>query len=220
MDLGYGNVEFGCTLVVKVVPTALDPTKSVGMKIREADKLFSKDFLVFIIGVAANVGCNLVWFLVLFPPFKSELIVFAVFIAIFSVIAFILQITTWLLDPGYLEKGAEPSDTSGSIYMPPIVNQLHDIESGNIASTSNLNQPIPVAKTYPFVTIDNPPSLPESTSAYSTPITVNGVSVVKKYCTSCSIWRPLRASHCSECDYCVERHDHHCPWMANCNTFI
>jgi len=37
-----------------------------------------------------------------------------------------------------------------------------------------------------------------------------------KVCWTDKWIRPARSRHCSKCNLCVMKHDHHCPWIGNC----
>ncbi len=38
----------------------------------------------------------------------------------------------------------------------------------------------------------------------------------RRYCRKCKIFKPQRAHHCSICQRCIVKMDHHCPWINNC----
>lgn len=37
-----------------------------------------------------------------------------------------------------------------------------------------------------------------------------------RYCARCENWKPPRCHHCSICQRCVLKMDHHCVWVVNC----
>ncbi|XP_055341829.1 palmitoyltransferase ZDHHC14-like isoform X2 [Paramacrobiotus metropolitanus] len=45
---------------------------------------------------------------------------------------------------------------------------------------------------------------------------VNGQTVITEFCYHCRLYQAPRVHHCQLCGRCVERFDHHCPWLDNC----
>ncbi|KAJ3352202.1 hypothetical protein HDU83_008253 [Entophlyctis luteolus] len=122
---------------------------------------------------------------------------------------------TSLTDPGYLPLGIVPLAPIPDLRAPP---QSSQQSSGAASSIWSGDLP----ENYPFIRVDSANGAPEDAVPRrivyqdSLPVSVRDISVKVKYCFTCQIWRPPRASHCSSCDRCVEVHDHHCPWTATC----
>lgn len=45
---------------------------------------------------------------------------------------------------------------------------------------------------------------------------VRGQVLGVRLCSECFVYRPPRTAHCYVCNICVERMDHHCPWLGVC----
>ncbi|KAF5746978.1 DHHC-type zinc finger family protein isoform 1 [Tripterygium wilfordii] len=56
----------------------------------------------------------------------------------------------------------------------------------------------------------------ENVSQYISVYPYDNIIYTEKECSTCKIPKPARSKHCSICDRCVARFDHHCGWMNNC----
>uniref|UniRef100_A0A6S8A366 Palmitoyltransferase n=1 Tax=Aplanochytrium stocchinoi TaxID=215587 RepID=A0A6S8A366_9STRA len=45
---------------------------------------------------------------------------------------------------------------------------------------------------------------------------VGNKRVPLRYCDQCGVYQPPRTWHCTVCNNCVQKFDHHCPWIGNC----
>lgn len=61
-----------------------------------------------------------------------------------------------------------------------------------------------------------PPLFDAATSEPVVELTGQQVAQGYRWCPTCKVIKPPRASHCKDCDQCVLTWDHHCPFVNNC----
>ncbi|XP_050371794.1 probable protein S-acyltransferase 7 [Argentina anserina] len=105
---------------------------------------------------------------------------------VFAVYVVSLLLITASRDPGIIPRSLHPPEPEDDGYMSSMSSEWPGSQNG-------------------------PPTVPPTKD-----VMVNGSIVKVKYCHTCMLYRPPRCSHCSICNNCVERFDHHCPWVGQC----
>ncbi|KAJ4706785.1 S-acyltransferase [Melia azedarach] len=103
-----------------------------------------------------------------------------------TVLDFIFLFLTSGRDPGIIPRNSQPPELDDSI----------DLNTPSIEWVSHKSLDLKLPRTKDIM--------------------VNGHSVKVKFCDTCLLYRPPRASHCSICNNCVQKFDHHCPWVGQC----
>lgn len=106
-----------------------------------------------------------------------------------SCIAMVMYFVTSFMDPGY-------------VYYNTI-----DAETGVIFNSKDDHSEI-------LTSIDE--QMDSSETSCMLNASSDARSVRLRRCGFCEIMQPMRAKHCTECQRCVHRYDHHCPWIGSC----
>ncbi|KAI5312423.1 hypothetical protein PRUPE_8G038400 [Prunus persica] len=113
---------------------------------------------------------------------------------VFTIYVLVLLFLTSARDPGIIPRNAHPPEEEFR-YDPSV---SIDVGGRQVAANAGGRQ------------------TPSLQFPRTKEVMVNGLPVRVKYCDTCMLYRPPRCSHCSICNNCVERFDHHCPWVGQC----
>lgn len=155
----------------------------------------SREMGVFYLTLFLLVGVT-----VLFMTFEARLLtpILTPAVPFFAAILF-LYVLLAFLRAAFTDPGILPRATKSEADWVKISIATGDIPVDGLGNDSQQ----PAVRPYPI-------------GAHTRQVLIRDHVVKLNFCHTCRFFRPPRASHCSTCDNCVERFDHHCPWVGNC----
>ncbi|KAJ3064689.1 hypothetical protein HDU98_011911 [Podochytrium sp. JEL0797] len=219
------------------------PGPSHSLMVRLKWFFLRKDCGVFVVAIVLISGLSALFAAYALPTLVERVSIALVPIFAWLWLASIVHLCkTSLTDPGYLPLNLVPmavdppppvqqqtqprtlQDSVAVIEIPP--NQSTSEPTQFISSTTPAPDPLTspdppsagpqLPANYPFIHVESSGPITRPVYQDSIVVYIKDIPVEVKYCYSCQIWRPPRASHCRTCNRCVENHDHHCPWTGNC----
>ncbi|RUS75555.1 hypothetical protein EGW08_016680 [Elysia chlorotica] len=109
----------------------------------------------------------------------------------------VLYYVTCLTDPGYINPTEQRKK---NLIKPSLASDDEDADSMELKPTNNND--------------DNNEDSSEETGHMMPAVNKTGVKY--RFCDFCEITQPMRAKHCEDCNRCVRKFDHHCPWLEAC----
>ncbi|KAI9286159.1 DHHC palmitoyltransferase-domain-containing protein [Umbelopsis sp. AD052] len=107
------------------------------------------------------------------------------------------------------------TDDTNSDIKPPTENEdLPEVQDEENVSATKKDENEPNDEKAAAVVI--PMKEDKTPEAPRPPIDFESILPQTKWCKTCQCWKPDRTHHCSICDECVLKMDHHCPWVNGC----
>lgn len=124
-------------------------------------------------------------------------------------------LSTQFKDPGILPRGnlTDPNETSENLDKNALIKEVSITESINLdLSQKEIELKEKLKKGGNLLIAEN-----YANFKYPDNLMEMDIGLYKeRYCPTCKIMRPPKASHCWHCDQCVKGFDHHCYFVGNC----